>query len=139
MALYFCRQKDCTCKSLHYRMLHGVCQDCGHRSFSHFAHFNKHILTPIQRDGYAGDGRRAMFKLKNDILDKCLLRRTKETRAADMKLPPRLVTIRYVRLHPIEGKHVRISTVHSHQCSYFYKIIFFCRGLLPITVHRNQS
>ena len=30
------------------------------------------------------------------------LRRTKETRAEDMNLPPRIVTIRTVRLHPIE-------------------------------------
>jgi DNA repair protein RAD16 len=43
-----------------------------------------------------------MFTLKTDILDKSLLRRTKENRAADMKLPPRIVTIRTVRLHPIE-------------------------------------
>lgn len=52
-------------------MANGICQDCGHRSFSHFAHFNKYVLNPIQRDGYSGDGRRAMFKLKNDVLDKC--------------------------------------------------------------------
>jgi DNA repair protein RAD16 len=71
MAYYFCRQKDCTCRSLHYRMANGICQDCGHRSFSHFAHFNKYVLNPIQRDGYSGDGRRAMFTLKNDVLDKC--------------------------------------------------------------------
>ena len=43
-----------------------------------------------------------MFILKNEVLDKCLLRRTKETKAEDMNLPPRLVTIRSVRLHPIE-------------------------------------
>lgn len=68
----------------------------------HFSHFNKHVLNPIQRAGYSGDGRRAMFTLKKEILDKSLLRRTKENRAADMKLPPRIVTIRLVRLHPIE-------------------------------------
>ena len=43
-----------------------------------------------------------MFKLKNEVLDKCLLRRTKETRAEDMNLPPRIVSIRKLRLHPIE-------------------------------------
>lgn len=83
-------------------MVNGICQDCGHRAFSHFAHFNKHVLNPIQRDGYSGDGRRAMFKLKNEVLDKCLLRRTKETKAADLELPPRLVTLRSIRLHPVE-------------------------------------
>jgi DNA repair protein RAD16 len=100
MSHYFCRQ--CPCKSIHYRMRQGVCQDCGHRAFSHFSHFNKHVLNPIQRDGYTGDGRRAVFILKSDVLDKCLLRRTKENRAEDMNLPPRLVTIRPVRLHPVE-------------------------------------
>ena len=100
MAYYFCRQ--CDCKSIHYRMKDGKCQDCDHRTFSHFAHFNKYVLNPIQRDGYSGDGRRAMFLLKNEVLDKCLLRRTKENRAADMCLPPRIVSIKTIRLHPIE-------------------------------------
>ena len=105
MAHYFCRMKDCNCQSIHYRMKQGVCQDCSHRQFSHYSHFNKHVLTPIQRDGYTGDGRRAMFKLKNEVLDRCLLRRTKETKAEDMNLPPRIVRIKYVRLHPIEGSY----------------------------------
>lgn len=80
----------------------GQCQDCGHRAFTHYAHFNRYVLNPIQREGYSGDGRRAMFKLKEEVLDKCLLRRTKETKAADMNLPPRIVKIRAVRLHPVE-------------------------------------
>lgn len=60
------------------------------------------MLNPLQRDGYSGDGRMAMFKLKNEVLDKCLLRRTKETRAEDMNLPPRIVSIRTIQLHPVE-------------------------------------
>ena len=32
MAHYFCRAKSCTCKSLHYRMFNGKCQDCDHGS-----------------------------------------------------------------------------------------------------------
>lgn len=102
MAHYCCRQKGCSCKSLHYRIKAGKCQDCGHRAFTHYSHFNRYVLNPIQREGYTGDGRRAMFKLKEEVLDKSLLRRTKETRAADMNLPPRIVKIRSVRLHPIE-------------------------------------
>ena len=84
-------------------MMNGKCKDCSHGSVQHFSHFNKHVLNPIQRSGYTGDGRRAMFKLKGEILDKCLLRRTKETKAEDLNLPPRLVTIRTVRLHPVES------------------------------------
>jgi len=102
MAHYFCKKTGCSCKSLHYRMLDGKCQDCGHGSVQHYSQFNKHVLNPIQRSGYSGDGRRAMFTLKNEVLDKSLLRRTKETRAEDMNLPPRLVSIRTVRLHPVE-------------------------------------
>jgi DNA repair protein RAD16 len=139
MALYFCRQKGCGCKSLHYRMQHGVCLDCKHRSFTHFSHFNKHVLTPIQRDGYAGDGRKAMFILKNEVLDKCLLRRTKETRAADMELPPRLVTIRYVRLHPVEGMS-SLGLMHLTNLGTNNVIsVFFNRGFLSVAVHGNKS
>lgn len=102
MAHYFCRREGCDCKSIHYRMMHGKCQDCGHGSVQHYSHFNKHILNPIKRSGYSWDGRRAMMKLKNEVLDKALIRRTKETRAEDMNLPPRVVNIRTIRLHPRE-------------------------------------
>jgi len=102
MAHYICRSKGCNCRSIHYRMFEGKCKSCGHGSVQHFSHFNKHILNPIQRDGYSGDGRRAMFTLKTEVLDKYVFRRTKETRAEDMNLPPRLVTIQTVRLHPVE-------------------------------------
>ncbi|EED91987.1 hypothetical protein THAPSDRAFT_268889 [Thalassiosira pseudonana CCMP1335] len=102
MAYYFCRCKDCNCRNMHYRMKAGICEDCGHGGVQHYSHFNKYVLNPIQRDGFSGDGRRAMFALKNEVLDKCLLRRTKETKAADMELPPRIVQIKPVRLHPVE-------------------------------------
>jgi len=102
MAHYFCRKNGCDCKSVHYRMKNGKCEDCGHATIQHFSHFNKHVLNPIQRAGYQGDGRRAMMKLKNEVLDKSLIRRTKVSRAEDMNLPPRVVQIKTVRLHPIE-------------------------------------
>ena len=76
--------------------------DCGHSSIQHYSYFNRTVLNPIQRDGYANDGRRAMFTLKNEVLDRCLLRRTKDTRAEDMNLPPRIVSIKKIRLHPFE-------------------------------------
>lgn len=102
MAHYCCRSKKCTCKSIHYRMQQGRCLDCGHASLMHYSVFNRLVLNPIQRDGYSGDGRRAMFLLRDSVLNTCLLRRTKQTRSEDMNLPPRLVTIRAVRLHPVE-------------------------------------
>jgi len=83
-------------------MVGGKCENCGRSAIQHYSHFNKYILNPIQREGYCGDGRRAMFVLKNEVLDKALLRRTKETKAADMGLPPRLVQIKPIKLHPVE-------------------------------------
>jgi DNA repair protein RAD16 len=152
MAHYMCRGKDCTCKSIHYRMMNGKCKDCGHGSIQHYSHFNKHILNPIQRDGYAHDGRRAMFTLKNEILDKCLLRRTKETRAEDMNLPPRNVTIKAVRLHPVEEDFY--NALYTQTSSSFndyvadgtllnnYAHIFDCKFLLYYEyngLHMNPS
>jgi len=43
-----------------------------------------------------------MLKLKREVLDLVLLRRTKNSCSTDLFLPPRLVSIRTVRLHPIE-------------------------------------
>lgn len=101
-AHYCCRKEDCDCKSIFYRMKNGVCQDCGHGSIQHYSYFNRKVLNVIQREGYSGDGRRAMMKLKSEVLDKSLLRRTKDSRAEDMNLPPRVVTIKPIRLHPRE-------------------------------------
>ena len=39
-----------------------------------------------------------MLMLKNEILDPLLLRRTKDTRAEDIRLPPRLVRLRHDRM-----------------------------------------
>lgn len=43
-----------------------------------------------------------MLKLKDEVLDKILLRRTKITRADEIQLPPRLVRVRYDSLDPRE-------------------------------------
>jgi DNA repair protein RAD16 len=60
----------------------------------HSCHFNRHILNPIKEYGYVDEGKKAMLKLKNEILDKVLLRRTKTLRADDVQLPPRMVKVR---------------------------------------------
>jgi DNA repair protein RAD16 len=93
-AYYYCKGKDCDCKSLHYKFSRGLCELCGHSAMQHFCHFNKHILNPIQRSGYVDEGRRAMLELKDQVLDKILLRRTKTSRADDIQLPPRIVRVR---------------------------------------------
>ena len=60
----------------------------------HFCHFNKHILNPIKRSGYVSEGRRAMFKLKEQVLDAILLRRTKTDRSSDIMLPLKSVRVK---------------------------------------------
>lgn len=97
-AFYFCKTKDCGCKSLHYRFTNGKCYDCEHSVINHFCHFNKHVLNPIQRSGYIADGKKAMMLLKNQILDNILLRRTKINRADDIQLPLRVVKVRQEKL-----------------------------------------
>ncbi len=47
------------------------------------------MANPIKKHGYIGKGRAAMRILKNEILDKILLRRTKVQCADVLALPPR--------------------------------------------------
>jgi DNA repair protein RAD16 len=68
--------------------------ECSHSVMQHFCHFNRDILNPIKRSGYVSEGRRAMLKLKDQVLDAILLRRTKAIRSSDIMLPPRYVEIR---------------------------------------------
>jgi len=98
-AYYYCKGKgNCPCKSLYYRFTKGKCDECQHSAMQHYCHFNKNILNPIKRSGYIGDGKKAMLKLKQHILDEILLRRTKITRANDIQLPPRIVYVRQEKL-----------------------------------------
>ena len=46
----------------------GKCEDCGHSVMQHYCHFNRHVLNPIKRSGYIADGRKAMLKLKQQVL-----------------------------------------------------------------------
>ena len=150
MSNYMCKAKHCSgkgtcdCDSMHYRFDAGRCKGCGHTAMQHYSYFNKHVLNPIQRAGYRGDGRRALLKLKEvrrscklrrvdlqkscmpylslrssqDVMDKYMLRRTKASKASDLRLPPRQVEIRYVNLHPAEedfytGLYTRSKTTFS--------------------------
>eukprot|EP00612_Vaucheria_litorea_P002276 CAMPEP_0171457080 /NCGR_PEP_ID=MMETSP0945-20130129/3302_1 /TAXON_ID=109269 /ORGANISM="Vaucheria litorea, Strain CCMP2940" /LENGTH=273 /DNA_ID=CAMNT_0011982617 /DNA_START=159 /DNA_END=977 /DNA_ORIENTATION=+ len=44
----------------------------------------------------------ALIKLKKDVLDKVLLRRTKEMRSKDIELPPRIICVKRFKLSPKE-------------------------------------
>lgn len=50
------------------------------------------------RTGYVGEGKKAFLKLKREVLDQILLRRTKSNRSNDICLPPRIVRVRQHRL-----------------------------------------
>ncbi|EOY02217.1 PREDICTED: DNA repair protein RAD16 isoform X1 [Theobroma cacao] len=88
---YLC--KDCDCRTLDYSSS-TQCSNCPHNSVRHFCWWNKYVATPIQQCGNGEIGKRAMILLKHKILKNIVLRRTKKGRAADLALPPRIVSLR---------------------------------------------
>ncbi|XP_062188258.1 ATP-dependent helicase rhp16-like [Phragmites australis] len=87
---YFC--KDCGCETLDTRMKKQC--DCGHSSVRHFCWWNKYIAKPIQWGTASDEGQRAIVLLKEKVLKGIVLRRTKTGRAADLAIPPKIVTLR---------------------------------------------
>jgi DNA repair protein RAD16 len=64
----------------------------------HFSSFKSKISNPIIKYGYMGAGKVAFDTLRSELLAKTMLRRTKEERKADLKLPPMKVVIRRDKL-----------------------------------------
>ncbi|OQR86378.1 DNA repair protein [Achlya hypogyna] len=91
-AYYHCTQ--CKCEQIDFQMKGGSCDACHHSAMQHYSSFNKRILTPIQAYGYVAEGKVAMLRLQNDLLRHILLRRTKQSRADDISLPPKLIVVR---------------------------------------------
>jgi hypothetical protein len=60
-----------------------------HGTMGHYCWWNKYVANPIKAHGYAGKGRDAMRVLKQEILSRVLLRRTKVQCADVLALPPR--------------------------------------------------
>lgn len=97
---YFCSVEGCSCSSLSHPFSGTSlrqCIFCGHSPLQHYAYFNKHILNPITRYGYIGDGRLGMIQL-HDVFSKVMLRRTKSERADDLHLPSLTISKTYVDL-----------------------------------------
>ncbi|XP_057954721.1 DNA repair protein RAD16 [Malania oleifera] len=88
---YLC--KDCDCRKLDYSSS-TECSNCTHKSMRHFCWWNKYVATPIQACGNSNVGQRAMTLLRHKILKNIVLRRTKKGRAADLALPPTIVSLR---------------------------------------------
>lgn len=99
-AAYYC--KKCPCKTEKWSFSdYSHCDHCGHKPMQHFCWWNKEILKPIQKFGPQGEGKVAFWKL-GIMLDQIMLRRTKEERAEDLGLPPRVVEIRRDFLNELE-------------------------------------
>lgn len=101
-AYYYCVSERCKCKSLHWRFTKGpVCDECNHSASSHICLFNHMFLKPIQKYANTGAGLKAYGYLRA-LLDQIMLRRTKEQKADDLGLPPRVVEIRKDRFNEEE-------------------------------------
>ncbi|KAJ8533445.1 hypothetical protein ON010_g13810 [Phytophthora cinnamomi] len=100
-AYYHCNV--CDCQMLDYNFPDKKCAQCTHSAIQHYSYFNKKVVIPIQAYGYVAEGKLAMQRLQNDVLQHILLRRTKEGRADDISLPPKLVRIRKDRLDEREN------------------------------------
>ncbi|KAE9109010.1 ATP-dependent helicase [Phytophthora fragariae] len=100
-AYYHCNV--CDCQMLDYNFPDKKCAQCTHSAIQHYSYFNKKVVIPIQAYGYVAEGKLAIQRLQNDVLQHILLRRTKEGRADDISLPPKLVRIRKDRLDEREN------------------------------------
>ena len=94
-AYYNCKAKGCDCKSLDYVFVDNkYCVGCNHTKMQHYSYFNQMVSNPIKKYGVIGLGAEAFRTLRTLVLDKVLLRRTKDERKADLNLPPMEITQR---------------------------------------------
>ncbi|CAE7616604.1 rhp16 [Symbiodinium natans] len=115
-AFYYCKKQGCKCECACF-MRERYCPNCGHVRFMHYSSFKRDVSNPIIKFGYMGAGKTAFQKLRQDILQRCMLRRTKEERKADLKLPPIKVTIRKDKLSKQESDFY--SSIYMQSCVKF--------------------
>lgn len=92
-AFYYCNKPGCKCECARF-MRDRYCPNCGHVRFAHYSYFKSKVSNPIIKYGFMGAGRTAFHTLRDDILAKVMLRRTKEERKSDLKLPDMKVVVR---------------------------------------------
>lgn len=92
-AFYYCKKKGCMCECSKF-MRDRYCPNCGHVRFMHYSCFKNKVSNPIIKFGYMGAGKSAFNTLRDDILNKVMLRRTKQERKADLQLPDIKVMVR---------------------------------------------
>mmetsp|Transcript_56102 Transcript_56102/g.88937 ORF Transcript_56102/g.88937 Transcript_56102/m.88937 type:complete len:1185 (-) Transcript_56102:208-3762(-) len=115
-AFYYCKKKGCNCECARF-MRDRYCPNCGHVRFLHYSHFKREVSNPIIKYGYMGAGKSAFNTLRGDILGKTMLRRTKEERKADLKLPPIKTMIRKDTLSKQEMDFY--SSLYKQSCVQF--------------------
>ena len=123
-AYYTCRAKGCNCKKLDWQFgSRGArCVDCGHSPMQHGAYFNQEVLNPITKCGYSGAGATAMIKLRRDVLNPIMLRRTKKGKAADLGLPPLNINVEEIELDAAERDFY--ECVYKRTQSNFSTLVF---------------
>jgi len=115
-AFYYCKKQGCKCECACF-MRDRYCPNCGHVRFMHYSSFKRDVSNPIIKYGYMGAGKTAFQKLRQDILQRCMLRRTKEERKADLQLPPIKVCIRKDKLSKQETDFY--SSIYMQSCVKF--------------------
>jgi len=115
-AFYYCKKKGCNCECAKF-MRERYCPNCGHVRFMHYSHFKCKVSNPIIKFGYMGAGKTAFQTLRNDILNKTMLRRTKEERKADLQLPGIQITIRKDALSQQERDFY--TSLYKNSCTQF--------------------
>lgn len=115
-AFYYCKKQGCNCECARF-MRDRYCPNCGHVRFLHYSSFKREVSNPIIKFGYMGAGKAAFQKLRHDILSNVMLRRTKEERKKDLKLPPMKVMIRKDKLSKQESDFY--SSLYMQSCVKF--------------------
>ena len=88
----------------------------------HGAYFNQEVLNPITKCGYSGAGATAMIKLRRDVLNPIMLRRTKKGKAADLSLPPLNINVEEIELDAAERDFY--ECVYKRTQSNFSTLVF---------------
>ncbi|VWU52155.1 DNA repair protein rhp16, putative [Hepatocystis sp. ex Piliocolobus tephrosceles] len=86
-AYHICTEKGCKCSQLDFKTTNGVnCDICKHEKIKHSNYFVESIAKPIKKFKDEEERVTSMSNLKKEILDKVLLRRTKEETKEELKL-----------------------------------------------------
>ena len=134
----YCRTLACLVDAVH-RTIHHDCVTCRHGALQHYCWWNRYVANPIKKWGYVGKGRAAMRLLKNEILEKVLLRRTKVQQADVLALPPRYTLVvllcakqNFLRLELFaaysQGLYVHALAIPSARFSVLLHAVFVCLG-----------